>query len=298
LRFEQVENTIAQATAAAVHSDYFRVYPTLHVGYELSARQKLRGSYSRRIQRPSPQDLNPYTLYIDPLNQRRGNPGLRPEVTDSFELAWQLRDKGTFYSLTVFYRHSSGGVTDVVTDLGGGVFLSTRANLATATRAGVEAIANGKLSKTLSYNVSGTFLWNEIDPRAAGVPAPRSGTTGTVRANLTWQPTARDFFQASGSYSGKQLIAQGYRESGGMLNLGYRRKFTDRFSLVLTAQNVLDTARQTLAIDTPTIRDRITQKGVGQIFFLGLTYNLGSQGGRKRPDAGIEFDPGAGALPQ
>lgn len=299
LRVEQVETMITQVAAGApVQADYFRIYPTLHLGYELSATQKLRGSYSRRIQRPSPPDLNPYTLYIDPLNLRRGNPGLRPEVTDSFELAWQLRDKGTFYSLTGFYRRSSGGVTDVVTDLGGGVFLTTRDNLATAKRAGIEAIANGKLSKTLSYNVSGTFLWNEIDPRATGFSAPRSGTTGTIRANMTWQPTAKDFFQLNGFYSGNQLLAQGYRQSGGILNLGYRRKFNDRFSLVLTGQNVLDTARQTLVIETPTIRDRITQQGTGRIFMLGLTYNLGSQSGRRRADTGIEFDQGAGAVPQ
>lgn len=298
LRAEQVEMTIAQAAGAPVKSDYFRVYPTLHVGYELGAKQKLRASYSRRIQRPSAQDLNPYTIYIDPLNLRRGNPALRPEVTDSFELAWQLRDKGAFYSVTGFYRQSRGGVTDVVTDLGGGVFLTTRANLARSKRAGVELIANGKLGKTLSYNASGTFLWNEIDPRQGGIAAPRSGTTGTVRANLTWQPTAKDYFQLNGFYSGNQLLAQGYRQSGGMLNLGYRRKFNERFSLVLTAQNVLDTARQTVVIDTPTIRDRITQRGVGRIFFAGITYNLGSQNGRKRPDAGIDFDQGAGAVPQ
>ncbi len=299
LRLEQAEITINQVTnGVKIDDDYFRAYPTMHIGYELSAKQTLRASYSRRIQRPSPQDLNPYTLYLDPLNLRRGNPNLRPEVTDSFELAWQKRDGGTFYSLTGFYRTARGGVTDVVQDLGNGVFLSTRANLATAKRAGVEAIANGKLSKKLSYNAAVTFLWNEIDPRFGGVPTPRSGTTGTARVNLTWQPNAKDYFQLNGFYAGKQLVAQGYRESGGMLNFGYRRKFNEKLSLVVTAQNLLDSARQKFVIDTPAIHDRISQKGIGRIFMLTLSYTLGNQGGRRRPDAGIDFDPGAGAVPQ
>jgi outer membrane receptor protein involved in Fe transport len=294
VRFEQADIRIDQITSGVrVENDYFRVYPTLHVGYELSAKQKLRASYSRRIQRPSPTDLNPYTLYIDPLNQRRGNPALRPEVTDSFELSWQLRSGGSFYSVTGFYRRSQGGVTDVVQDLGGGVFLTTRANLATSQRAGIEAIANGKFSKTLGYNASATFQWNEIDPRLGGASTPRSGTTGTFRANLTWQPTAKDYFQINGFYSGDQLVAQGYRQSGGMLNLGYRRKVNDRFSLVLTAQNLLDSAQQRFVVDTPLIRDRITQRGMGRVFMLTLNYTLGSQGNRRRSDA-IEFEGGGG----
>jgi outer membrane receptor protein involved in Fe transport len=295
LRAEQVELDIDQRTdGISIDRGYFRLYPTGHLGYALSAAEQLRASYSRRIQRPSAQDLNPYTIYLDPLNLRRGNPFLRPEVTDSIEASWQRRKGPAFYSVTGFYRTARGGVTDVVEDLGNNVFLNTRANLATAKRAGVELVANGRLSKKLTFNASGTLLWNEIDPRQAGVAAKRSGTTGTARASFTWQPTATDFFQLNGNYSGRQLIAQGYREPGGVLNLGYRRKFDDRFSLTVTGQNVLDTARQVTVIDTPLLRDRIEQTGMGPIVMLGLTINLGSQTGRRRPEPAFDFDQGAG----
>lgn len=296
LRAEQVELDIDQLTDRVyVERDYFRLYPTAHLGYELSGTEQLRASYSRRIQRPSAQDLNPYTIYLDPLNLRRGNPFLRPEITDSFEAAWQRRKGATFLSLTGFYRTSRGGVTDVVQDLGSGVFLNTRANLSTGERVGVEAIANGRVTKKLTYNASATFLWNRIDPRVAGVGSARSGTTGTLRASMTWQPTPKDFFQLSGNLSGRQLIAQGYRGSSGILNLGYRRKIDERFSLTLTGQNVLDTARQRTVIDTPLLRDRIEQTGFGRIVMLGLTLNLGNQGGRRRPEPAFEFDQSATA---
>jgi outer membrane receptor protein involved in Fe transport len=299
LRLEQVETEIRQVTdGLAFERDYFRAYPTLHLGYELSRTDQLRGSYSRRIQRPSPQDLNPYTFYIDPQNVRRGNPALLPEVTDSIEVGFQHRKAGNFYSLTGFYRRSRGGVTDILSDLGGGVFLTTRANLATAQRAGVELIANGKLSKTLTYNASATFLWNEIDPRVGGLSASRSGTTGTARANLTWQPTKKDFFQLNASYAGKQLLPQGYRRSGGLLNLGYRRKVDDKLSVLLTGQNVLDSARQVTVFETPTLRDRFTQRGTGRVVLLGLVYNLGGQGGRKKPEPAFDFQQGGVDSPQ
>jgi outer membrane receptor protein involved in Fe transport len=278
--------------------DYLRLYPTLHLGYTLSKTEQLRASYSRRIQRPSPQDLNPYTFYIDPQNIRRGNPFLLPEITDSFEAGWQHRKAGTFYALTAFYRRSRGGVTDILSDLGGGVFLTTRANLATAERVGVELIANGKLSKTLSYNASGTFLWNEIDPRVGNVSAPRSGTTGTARINLNWQPAPKDFFQLNATYSGNQLLPQGFRKSGGILNLGYRRKVSDTLSLLVTGQNVLDTARQVTVFETPALRDRFVQTGTGRVILFGLSYTLGGQSGKRRPEPGFDFQGGGDPPPQ
>jgi len=300
LRLEQVDTSLDQVTdGVRFERGYFRAYPTLHLGYELSEQETLRASYSRRIQRPSPQDLNPYTIYIDALNLRRGNPFLLPEVTDSFELGLQHRKSGTFYSLTGFYRRSTGGVTDIISDAGGGVFLTTRANLATARRVGAELIANGRITSKLSYNASATLQWHEIDPRIGGVSDPRSITTGTVRANLSWQPTPNDFFQLNANFAGRQLLPQGYRESGPVLNFGYRRKVNDRLSLLVTAQDVLDSARQETVFDTPNLRDRIEQRGTGRIVFFGISYNLRGTTGRQRQEPGFEFQqPATGDTPQ
>lgn len=299
LRLEQVDTLINQITdAVSFENDYFRAYPTLNFSYNLAEGQQLRGSYSRRVQRPNPPDLNPYTIYIDPQNLRRGNPFLKPEITDSFELGWNRRKAGQFYSLTGFYRRSRGGVTDFLSDVGGGAFLTTRANLATAQRAGLEAIVSGKLAKTLSYNMSGSLLWNEIDPRTFGISSSRSGVTGTLRGNLDWQPTPKDFFQLSGNYSGKQLLPQGYRLSSGILNFGYRRKVNDRLNLLFTAQDVLDSVRQVALFETPTLRDRLEQTGTGRAFLLGISYNLGNQGERKRPEPNFEFQQGTVDTPQ
>lgn len=78
-----------------------------------------------------------------------------------------------------------------------------------------------------------------------------------------------------------------------ILNLGYRRKIDERYSLTLTGQNVLDSARQVTVVDAPLLRDRIEQSGVGPIVMLGLTINLGSQSGRRRAEPTFDFDQSA-----
>ncbi len=300
LRLEQVDTRFNQITdGTRFKRDYVRLYPTLHLNYELSREQALRASYSRRIQRPSPQDLNPYTIYLDALNLRRGNPFLLPEITNSFEFGFQHRRSGNFYSATAFYRRSTGGVTDLLSDFGDGFFLTTRANLASARRLGAEFIANGKLSKTLSYNASATVQRHEIDARTRGVAAPRSLVTGTLRGNLSWQPTPKDFFQLNANYTGRQLLPQGYRQSGPVLNLGYRRKVNDRLSLLVSGQDVLNSARQEAVFESADLRERVEQRGPGRIVLFGISYNFGGTTGRKRQEPGFDFQqPSTGDTPQ
>ena len=198
--------------------------------------------------------------------------------------------------MTGFYRHASGGVTDIISDLGGGVFLTSRANLATAERAGAELIANGRFSKKLSYNASATIAL-ERDRRAHQRhlrAALRHHRHRPRQSQLAAQP--KDYFQLNAVYSGKQLLPQGYRRSSGILNLGYRRKFNDRLSALITGQNVLDTARQVTLFESPTLRDRIRQHGAGRILLVGLAWNIGGAS-KKRPEPGFDFQQG-GDVPQ
>lgn len=283
LRFEAVQIDINQVTSAITDENkYLGLYPTLHLSYELNESQQLTASYSRRIQRPNPQDLNPYVIYVDPFNLRAGNPDLDPQITDSFEAAWQLRQGGKFYVLTAYWRESRDGVTDVVQQLPGGVFLTTRENLAESRNGGVEAIANGKLTSTLSYSLNANAFWNEIDGSGFAGGETRSGWTVQGYGQLSWQATPKDFLQLSGHLMGDRLIPQGEVKGGGMLNLGYRHKFNDKLSMVVTAQDILGTAEFEQVIDTPQIRERSKREMDFQAVYVGFSWSFGAP--RRQPE--------------
>jgi outer membrane receptor protein involved in Fe transport len=292
LRAEQVQIKIDDITHAVKgDNDYFKLYPTLHTGYKLSENQSLSANFARRVQRPGAQDLLPYRVYQDPLNYRQGNPNLKPQQTDSYELAWQYRKGPAYYLATAYYRESSNGVTDVVSDLGGGVLLTTRENLATSRNGGLELVANGRLSPKLTYNVSSNVYWNEIDASSLGFTGTRSLTALSGRANLNYQATPKDFLQINAFSSGKRLTPQGHRKPFQMVNLGYRHKVSDKLSFVVTAQDVLDSFEDTVVVDTPILRDRTTRTAKVRTIFFGFTYNFG--GGKPRPE---QFDFSGGAV--
>lgn len=291
LRFESTQIDLDQVTQGQKdENDYVRLSPSLHLSYRLDDAQQLTASYSRRVQRPQPFELNAFRTYIDPQNLFAGNPDLKPQITDSFELGYQHRKGGEVYLATAYYRNGRDSVNDVFRDLGGGTILQTRENVGSFQSAGLELSANGKLPGKVTYAVSANLAWNEIDASDLGFGArERSGHAVGGRASLNWQATEKDFLQVQGLLIGKRLLSQGYGEPQGLVNLGYRHKFSDKLSGVVTVQDVLKTSRWAAVIDAPAYRERIVGHPRNRTFYMGVTYNFG--GGKPREPA---FDFGSG----
>ena len=294
LRLEQVSQDMRLNGGARTENDYLRAYPSLHVSYSVTDDLSSKLSYSRRIQRPSADDLNPFLIYLDEFNRRSGNPNLKPQITDAFEAELQYRKGGAFYMATAYYRDRSEEVTDVTRVLPGGIFLQTKENLGDSRSAGLEIVANGRLTSSITYNVSGNLAWNEVDGSNLGFTDKRDDVSLSGRANVNWQVTPKDFVQLNGFMSGERLTPQGYMASHGLLNLGYRHKFTERFSGVFTAQDILNTMRIRQVVDTPTLKTDIDRRFKARGVHVGFTYAFGGSPQRQR-DPGFDF--GAGGPP-
>src|SRR5690606_11192453 len=89
LRFEQTDiQTLQKVSGDRSAQHYRKFYPTLNSLYTLNDADTLSLGYSKRIKKPDPEDLNPYVNRADPNNLRRGNPDLRPQMTDALELGY------------------------------------------------------------------------------------------------------------------------------------------------------------------------------------------------------------------
>jgi outer membrane cobalamin receptor len=290
LRLEDVRLDLDQVTMAqAIRRDDVQAYPSLHVNYRLSDVQQVTFSYSRRVQHPNPGDLNPFRS-VGTFGANQGNPNLKDQDTHAFEAGWQLKDGATFYLATLYYRLNQHGVTDVVTDLGDGVLLFTKQNLSNSRNAGLELVANGKLTKTLSYNLSTNLYWKEINAAGAGLSGRRSAFVAGGRGGLSWQATPKDLIQLNATVNGKQLLPQGYVDPMLITFLGYRHKFSDRLSFVLTAQDLFNGFRYRQTLDTPTLHQITVSRGRIRAAFVGLNWSFGAA--TKKPQG---FDFGGGA---
>jgi outer membrane receptor protein involved in Fe transport len=292
LRLENSRTTTMLAGAELRHeSDQFQAFPSLHLSYPLGEDRTISASYSRRIDRPTPAQLSPLVTFGNPQDLYSGNPDLQPQETDAFEVAFDAHTGSSSNSATLFYRELHNAFTQVVRDLGDGILLFTQDNLGDARRAGLSLAGNRQLTPTISLNASADAYWMEVPASSLGFGQERSGWVESGRGTLSWSPTASDIFQLNGSVSGRTITPQGTLGAIGLLNLGYRRKLSPALFLVVTMQNVLDSNRQRINYNLPTLRDCRLVDGVGRATLVTLTYNFGS-GAQKAHDPNIDYSSG------
>ncbi|NNU34515.1 TonB-dependent receptor [Mucilaginibacter sp. S1162] len=71
-----------------VDRSYLNFFPSVFINQTLSKKNELNFSYSRRIDRPGYDDLNPFIYYLDPYTYSAGNAFLKPQYTNNFELGY------------------------------------------------------------------------------------------------------------------------------------------------------------------------------------------------------------------
>lgn len=65
-------------------------FPFLFASQKTFGSQNVSLTYSRRLDRPGFQDMNPFIVYYDPYTYTKGNPKLKPQFTNKFEVAYNL----------------------------------------------------------------------------------------------------------------------------------------------------------------------------------------------------------------
>ncbi len=157
---------------------------------------------------------------------------------------------------------------------------------------GADLAANGKLNSALSYSLSVSPYWNEIDAgRIASSFGKRSTFSASGRANLNWQARAGDVLQLNIQATGARLQAQGVVAPSSTLNEGWRHNITDRVTATITAQDLLNTNRFRRDLETPSLVENLRVLPVSRAVLLRRDYRFG--GGASKAKT-TDFDYGTG----
>jgi outer membrane receptor protein involved in Fe transport len=278
------------------HIDYTKLSPSFFATYALNDKDKLRFQYSHRLQRPAPQDLNPFITYNDPTDVTAGNPHLKPQETDSYELRYEANRTGLNYQAALYYKKSTDAITSYSFFLTPGVLETTKQNYGSGSSTGVELVASGKLTPKLTVNADTNFYYQELTtPNVAG---KQSGTTPSGRVMFSYTVTPKDTAQFMFFTSGKQLTGQGYRSAFAMGNLSYRHQFTPKLTLNATVNDPFRTAKIRNVTETTLVHSTSEFSLQAPTLYVGLSYTFGgpsaaqqSQWGQYR---GRDGGPGGG----
>jgi len=124
LRAEQTESTGTSVNVATINDlNYFELFPSFYILHTINENHSLSFDYSRKLQRPRYEDLNPFRTYINERTFQEGNPNLTPSFSNNFNLNYTLnqeyffdfyyRDNGMYISTLTFQDNENFVLRDV-----------------------------------------------------------------------------------------------------------------------------------------------------------------------------------------
>ncbi|WP_167616404.1 outer membrane beta-barrel family protein [Maribellus sediminis] len=218
----KIDNTNADGTSEL---NRFDLFPTAHISYPLGENNEFMASFSRRINRPGGWDLDPSPNYFNRYTIRFGNPDLKPEYTNSYELGYMRRFGRSYVSLDAFHRVTNNKI-DRYSVLGeDDVYYLYTDNFDKDYATGLELTGNVNFTKWLIVNASTSMYHYRITGTLEGESIDRTSTNWSGRINTTFRFSDNSRMQIQGFYNGPSVSAQGERKAMIFSNISYRHDF-------------------------------------------------------------------------
>lgn len=261
------------------NDSYLDLFPSLNLSQKIGIENQFQLSYSRRIRRPNLFFLNPFVDYIDAYTSRSGNPYLKPEYINSFELGYTRSVKIATLTLSGFFRNSNNPINMVSYVDTNGVSSSKFENVGTSNTYGVEFIVQGGLAKWWTVNASASYFNTNIFENNSQFNFDK--TYNAWSARFTTNAAIPDLFdiQFTYFYNGEQLSAQGKIEPMQSMNIALQKSLFDKRIVLGFRVNDLFNQQKFSAYNSgDTYTQTIQQKSNSRAAFFTITYNFGDNG--------------------
>ena len=207
-----------------VTRNYTDWFPSAGLTYQMNQKHSFALNYSKRIQRPNYQSLNPFEYKIDELSFSKGNPFLQPQYTDNIKLTHTFNYRLNTSISYSFVRDFSAQITEAGDNNQN--FLIAR------------NVANQKvINLGISYPTSFTKWWNiyfSVNAYRSIYEAtnddfiPTAQNTLSLYAQNTFKLPKGFRAEVSGWYSSPSVWGGTYQtKSLGSLNVAFQKRFFD-----------------------------------------------------------------------
>ena len=272
--------------------DYFQLFPSVFMSWQMTETQQLQLNYTRRLRRPWGGQLNSFRDTRDATTVSFGNPYLTPEFSNSFSLNYLKQWNDHSLLVSAYYRPT----TDVIQRISyknkeDGLFYQTSMNVAKSVSTGLEMTVKNKLWRILDLTTSANAYYYRLNGFSYDIDGQT--VTGNSDHNFTWNArmTASLMLpydisiQSTGRYTARQVITQGYRKANYSIDFGARKNFFNKlFTLSVNCRDLLDSRRfETFTSGPNFTRHQINRRG-GRRMSMTLTWNFGNMKQKKRPN--------------
>ncbi len=279
------EYTDIEATSRSLgrvnNQQYFDIFPSASFHYTINENNGIGISYSRSIERPRYQSLNPFKYYITERNFNGGNPNLVPAIEDNITITFDHKNKLFFE----FYYENVENSLDVLTFQNNTNSTLERidANLIKSYQYAFDITYFNSLNPWwwLHLQTSSFYLANEFFALQSAEEKYTNDTFGQyILLNNHFTLSKNRTFTAdmTGKYISNFVFGNRYFKNQILLNISFRKDFWDnRASLTVGVDDVFDTLKDMASTSKYYNQDNYFYSNLEyRVLRVGFKYNFGN----------------------
>jgi len=282
LRAEQtsvngLSSSLLKQTTIKPDTAYLNLFPTLFVQYQLKQNHQLGFAFTKRIDRPSYQDQNPFIYQLDAFNSEQGNPYLIPQITYGAELSYTYKYAT---NIKVQYGITHNYIEQLTYQVG-------KNTIQTPQNAGTRKMLNISISSPVPVNnwwnmyisVSPFYQSYQVTLNGFGTLENRSQSSWGMNGYMSQNFSLGKNWNAdiSGWYNFQNATTIYRSKALGSINIGVSKKIlNEKATIKLAITDLLNTQRWEQTATTNTLDLRTYRKWESRNMAISFSYRFGN----------------------
>ena len=278
---DQLGNEIKPRTKNETSYDNF--FPTLYASYKLDSlsNNTIGINYGKRIDRPFYQDLNPVVIQVDKLTFYKGNPYLKPSITNAIEASYSHKN---LLNVTLAYSKIDDQIQETI-EIINKAYYSIPGNIGNTKVTNLSVSSSVNFFAWLTFSANAQLSYTDTQSNFFG------GKLHTYGYNFRIDPVLQvklknDYnIELFGRYVGKAYVAQFTTDPYWFLDITLSKKLSSRSSLKLVCTDIFRTNINKGVINNlaNTTADYRTLSNTRQLR-VSFTYNFGDKISKQERD--------------
>lgn len=262
--------------------DKLGLYPSIYLTYKFSERDQVQLNYTRRVDRPRFWQRIPYTDYSDPQNLRTGNPDLKPEYTNSFELSYNKFVGQSNLMATLYFRNTNDAITSYTEPFNNSTDTLIRysINAQTSNAYGAEFTVQTQLTNWWNITANLNLFQTDIAASVKSQDLVNKKFSWFGKVNSSMKLPASFSVQLSGRYNAPVATPQGSYKEFGSVNIGLKKDFLEKknASLTLSLSDIFNTRERESFSEIPNVyTQNSVRRRASRFLRLNFSYAFGEQ---------------------
>ena len=250
LRYEYTNSNLGtDSVKNIVDRHYGYLFPSFSISDKINDNNSVALSYSRRITRPTFNDMAPWVIFIDPFTYFAGNPELLPAITDNVEIHYSLKK----LIIGISFSYDKNPIIDFFpkVDSVNKIESLTPENMNNAKTFNISLNLPFEPTRWWSMYYSALLTWQQVNGIYNNSAIQVGQESIHITASETFKLPKNFSLVISGYYQSPALVFFYKSSAYGSLDVGIQKKFLNKGTLSFNTTNILNTTSQNLYVNLP-----------------------------------------------